>query len=311
MLLWTSFFNRAAGSSGGGLFPTRKQTWWHAQSYGDRTGTITATTTATLGGGTFPAIINGVVANVLWWNNGQSTREMKFDFGSAVIMDAFRFAQNTTSTHGTWVVEGSSDNSSWSSASSSFTLGGAIMQVLEISNTTAYRYYRFRQTAGTTSSSPYIWEMEFRLGNAADADRYTIEHGDRTALISATSLNAITGTASNAVDGAYAEDTTDGFRFGTGTSSNALTFDFGVACKVDGVCWLKDTTADFGTWCIEGSNDNSSYTQCGSDFTTADPFIRQTNSNTTLYRYYRLRQKTGSIPAGTITNKEIEFRATV
>jgi hypothetical protein len=41
---------------------------------------------------------------------------------------------------------------------------GSPVQHQTFANSTAYRYYKLIQTAGTTSESPYLMETEFRIG---------------------------------------------------------------------------------------------------------------------------------------------------
>jgi hypothetical protein len=55
--------------------------------------------------------------------------------------------------HGTWVFEGSKDDSSYSGLGNSFTLGGAAMKL-----SLNLRYYRFRQT-----TTLWHYEIEFKI----------------------------------------------------------------------------------------------------------------------------------------------------
>jgi hypothetical protein len=144
-----------------------------AQSYsnpggtGNRNTTITVTTTATLGTGSIGNIIDGTQSNNLWWTNGQTGREVKFDFGAGntrLITEA-KWYQDATSSHGTWQWQGSNDNTSWDNIGATFTLGGIATQTQTTlsGNTTRYRYYRLLQSSGATSSSPFLREIEFLI----------------------------------------------------------------------------------------------------------------------------------------------------
>lgn len=146
----------------------------NAGGSGDRTATITVTTTATIGGGTVNNWVDGVTAShnasdAWWWNNGQSGREVKFDFGSGKIIDEVKFDQQTTASHGTWKWQGSNDNSSFTDIGSTFTLGGSTNQTNTTmsGNTTSYRYYKLLQTAGTTDSGPWLDEITFKIDAGA------------------------------------------------------------------------------------------------------------------------------------------------
>src|SRR6188768_390954 len=92
-----------------------------AQSYsniggtGNRTTTATPTTTATLGGGSISALVEGTQANSLWFNAGQSGREVKFDFGQSRLITEATWYQDSAAAHGTWQWQGSPDNSTWTS----------------------------------------------------------------------------------------------------------------------------------------------------------------------------------------------------
>lgn len=135
---------------------------------GDRTGTITVTTTATVGGGSVSDLVNGnTTENTFFWNGAQSTRSVTYQFSSAVIINGARWYQSTATAHGTWKWQGSNDGSSWTD------LGGFAQTLSRVDgsqdeftnfggNTTGYLYYRMLQTSGSTSSSPFLQEIEFR-----------------------------------------------------------------------------------------------------------------------------------------------------
>lgn len=294
--------------------PAPTPSYWHSLSRGDRTASITVTTTATLGGGTINNLVDGGLAtnttDSAFFNNGQSTREIKFDFGTAYIVNGLRWLQDILSNHGTWIFEGSNDDSSYTQIGSSFALGGVVLTIFEGTNSTAYRYYKLRQTAGTTSNSSWLLEIQFRIAGTGDVARDALEQGDRTASITATTTASLSqGAINNIIDGAYVANSTDAFAFGA-ESTREIKFDLGsgVAKKITGFDWLQNLTTSHGTWVIEGSNDDSSYTGLGSSFTLGGVLVREvTYTNTTAYRYYKLRQTSGTT-SSTPWNREIEFR---
>jgi hypothetical protein len=162
--------NHFVDTSSGFLRPTLATT---AYDSGDRTGTYTITTTASLGSGTINNLIDGGTGqnstDSIVWTGGQSSKEIKIDFGSSKVLDEIKWQQNTTDTHGTWKVQASPDDIvAYVDIGSTFTLGG-INGTQTITtpngNTTAYRYYKLTQTAGSTSGSPFIQEVTFKIAS--------------------------------------------------------------------------------------------------------------------------------------------------
>lgn len=132
--------------------------------------------------------------------------------------------------------------------------------------------------------------------------------GNRSALItvSATSITAGGGAPGDTVDGTL----TNSYWWtnATGNGTAWLTFDFGVGASkvIDQLRLYQDTAQSHGTWRFEGSNDNSTWTQCGVDF-TLQAFYAIPVPNTTGYRYYRLRHMSGS-RSQTPYIREFEFK---
>lgn len=146
----------------------------NANGQGDRTGTITLAQASQINGApgmvSTSLMINGVTNTGLayfntypaymydgWW--------LSFDFGSAQVIDEFKWYQQTTASHGTWKVQGSIDNSTWVDVGSTFTLGGATIQTVTAisSNIISYRYYRIYLNTGPSSNAPYLYEIEFKI----------------------------------------------------------------------------------------------------------------------------------------------------
>ncbi len=138
---------------------------------GDRTGTITASSSSGLfGAGNINKLINGnTVALDCWFNGSASSPYMKFDFGTARRIDAFKWYQSNNSNHGTWKWQGSDDDSSYGDVGSSFTLDGPVGGGMKeftaplSGNPSAYRYWKLVQVSGTTNGGPYIYEIEFKI----------------------------------------------------------------------------------------------------------------------------------------------------
>lgn len=131
---------------------------------GDRTASITTSLTViTAGGGAVSDLVDGSQANEFWWNNGTNngTQWVLFDFGTAKIINQINWYQDlSTQAHGLWNFEGSNDNSSWTALLSNFSLQPGM---IDIPNTSAYRYYRLRAMSGSRTSASYNREIEFKI----------------------------------------------------------------------------------------------------------------------------------------------------
>lgn len=136
-----------------------------------------------------------------------------------------------------------------------------------------------------------------------------ISRGNRTSLITMSATNLVGyGTLSSMVDGAKANN-----YFFDGLDSDGtgwLTFDFGSGNSyvIDEFVWKQQNVTGHGVWRLEGSPNNSTWTQIGSDFTLNQGLVKPGGSNNTAYRYYRLRAMSGSRSASPYLY-EINFRA--
>lgn len=180
---------------------------------GDRTGSITVSVSGSPfdGSSTPNRLVNGSTSGDNYTNgvgmNGTTVtgQTITFDFGSGqskYITEAKWYMQTATG-HGTWKWGGSTDNSSYTDIGSSFTLGGATTQTqTELSgNTNGYRYYRLTGVSGTSSASPFNYEIEFKIVDCAAAPNnmtlVTISQTDSTVsngrvLIEYNPIDAIT-----------------------------------------------------------------------------------------------------------------------
>jgi len=133
---------------------------------GDYTGWVTSiTTTTTLAGtGNINHLFNYASLNQVWFNSGQTLRQIVVQYPEAFVFSEMTFRQSNASSHGTWLLEGSNDGATWDALSTAFTLGGSSVVVVPMTITpTGHSYVRLRQTTGTTSSSPYILSVEFKM----------------------------------------------------------------------------------------------------------------------------------------------------
>ncbi len=141
---------------------------------GARTGSITVTSTISFQGGTAPSLVDGSftqdTTNGLIFTSGASSGALKFDFGSGaskVITEA-KWYQGDASTHATMQWSGSNDDSSYTTIGSTFVAGGSTTQTQTSlsGNTTGYRYYKLSIISGAMSNSPFVTEIEFKIGDA-------------------------------------------------------------------------------------------------------------------------------------------------
>jgi hypothetical protein len=116
--------------------------------------------------GVSTALLDGSQADAYWWNSGQTAASVIFDFGAGQhpIIDEFTWYQSGIQSQGTWSWRGSPDNSTWTDLSTGINLGGtSASEAHGYTNSTGYRYYGLFQTGGSTSNSPYIREIEFKI----------------------------------------------------------------------------------------------------------------------------------------------------
>ncbi|TJW14472.1 MAG: hypothetical protein E5W82_10880 [Mesorhizobium sp.] len=294
---------------------------------GNRSSLITITTDATmLGSGGIAVLIDGAQTDSAWFMNGQTGKYVKFDFGAGnyKIISELKWYQNNTFSQNIWVLDGSNDDVNWVPITDSFELGTSATTTIALSYNAnkGYRYYRLLQVSGTTTSAPYLREIEFKIASAPQAvdDNSAIPSylnpgatGDRTASITVTSSMSPTSGSllSNFIDGAFGSTSTDSVELPAALSGQWITFDFGsgVSKIITGFVWWASTFIGQGDWKLQGSNDNSAWT----DLSTSVPLggaVRKVYhgaaANTTGYRYYRLLQTSG-LTSGNPWNEEVQF----
>jgi hypothetical protein len=142
---------------------------------GDRQSSYTVTKTS---GGAFTGYSGAITSwidgaadastNTSWYfDTGQtvsSSDNITFDLGSgnSKIYSGAKIIQNSNTTCGTWVWQGSNDGSTYVDLSAGFTWGSSATTEQTWSNDTAYRYIRIRGVSGTTSGGPWQHEVNFQ-----------------------------------------------------------------------------------------------------------------------------------------------------
>jgi hypothetical protein len=153
--------------------------YFNTGGQGDRSAGIpTVTTTATLSGGgasvmtpTVDGSVKQNTTNAVYFNAGQTLRDIKFDFGVGVrkrITELKAIWSGTTAQGGTWEITGSDDYANFSTVYYSGSFGGAVRQAISLSgNAYGYRYYRIRQTSGSTTNTDNLEEFAFQIGTGS------------------------------------------------------------------------------------------------------------------------------------------------
>ena len=141
---------------------------------GNRTASITVTSTLAPSSGTLANLVDGAFGNnvtdSMFWSGGQSGRRLTFDIGTAKVINEARFKCDNATTNGTWKWQGSNTNngSDWVDLSSTFAFAGTGLGAGTVmgdmsTNVTQYRYYSLFQTAGVTSAAMWHQEWEFKV----------------------------------------------------------------------------------------------------------------------------------------------------
>lgn len=137
-----------------------------AYDSGDRTGSITVTTDLALGGaGGIAAWVNGLNDLTMWFvSQSVAGKYIKFDFGAATKLTEATSTQDNATAEGTWKWQYSIDDSTWVDVGGSFALGGAtsVTHTSLNGNEVGARYWRLLGVSGSSSSSPYQYEITFK-----------------------------------------------------------------------------------------------------------------------------------------------------
>jgi len=153
----------------------------NAGGMGDRTGIITATASNSgiINTGDISNLLDGDSSQTFDFHNGVDVAGawFLFDFGSAKVITESRWVQSSSSSHGDWRWQGSNDGSAFENIGGVFTLGGATTSLCTelAGNVTGYRYYRLLGVSGSTSNSPWEYEIEFKIGDPAGGGDMTVQ----------------------------------------------------------------------------------------------------------------------------------------
>lgn len=110
--------------------------------------------------GNITELINGSNSNTLEFKNA-SNGIIKFEFNEKICLTGFTWYQSNNTSHGTWQVEALQGENLWIKISDTFTLGGNNTSIYTFENKNFYNQYRLFQVSGSSSTSPWIQEIEF------------------------------------------------------------------------------------------------------------------------------------------------------
>lgn len=155
--------------SGGGV----STSYANPKGSGDRDGLVTVTdVTNNVCGQQEPwtnIFIDGITSGQTdnWLLGGAvSGKILRFDFGSAHVIDEIKYYQGGSDNNGLWQWQGSNtEGSGYTNIGSPAALGGAATVTITAlsGNTTAYRYYQMVGSSGSADGSSYGYEFEFKI----------------------------------------------------------------------------------------------------------------------------------------------------
>lgn len=153
-----------------GMVPAGATSYSNVGGQGDRSASIAVSASASTLTGPLPSWVNGSNDTGLAFTAGTASGKwVQFDFGMPKAVTEAKYVSGFPAPQGTWKWQGSADALSWSDLGSSFTLDGdssATFTMAQLSgNSTAYRYYRILGVSGNTSSGPWVYEMQFKIGD--------------------------------------------------------------------------------------------------------------------------------------------------
>ena len=194
--MYTYFSTKWALSTYADIHNIAPATWTNVYSRGDRRSIITIATNFAITGGNGGTIQNWVDGSIgsaqcFYYPGGQavSGKYMGFTFAVAQKVTGFKIISSGTDTPKTFDFQGSTNGSTWVSLGTftyldpAFTVmvgGGQIVPDTDfvndsgypvpvdthlVSNATAYQYYRMMGVSGTTSGSPYEYEILFMIAS--------------------------------------------------------------------------------------------------------------------------------------------------
>lgn len=300
--------------------------WSNKGGAGDRSSLITISRTATGGSGPISNAVDGDYsesATGSWdWTGGQSAREIKLDFGSfpKKITKAIWYRSNVLDSDGFWKLTASNDDASYVDISNAIEIVGTTRYYVFDSTGTNdgyYRYYKFVQTSGTTSSAAWHQELEFLIsgqnseddGPAVTPDYTNVQGtGERRGKIAISgTITWASGDKNVILNGTMGDSTW----LTASQTGRYIEFDFFNPVLITELKWYQSTAASQGTWKLQGYDEvGATWEDIGSTFNlgaTATTTVTAISGATEYYSKYRLQQVSGSTSSSPYI-REIEFK---
>jgi hypothetical protein len=304
---------------------------------GDRTALITITADFSPASGTLDNLIDGVAASNstdgMQWDTSR-VKSMIFDFdpGNTGLIfkeiTEIRWIQSASAAQGTWWWRGSQDKLQWTLLHTF----GLDSSTFTPTLTGGYRYYQLMHRESTAPNAS-IWnqEVEFKIRNAPQTvfDIHTASYdarGSRGVRVDTVDMGVSTslstaasgGQLVNIIGGHMISSTSDptcGWRISSNqTTGKFIKWDFMRSVIMTEWQWNQGSALDHHTWQLQGSPDNSSWTNVGSTFSFSGgglgSFTVQTEAsgNTTAYRYYRVLGTSGNTSIALGMFGQFEFK---
>lgn len=125
-------------------------------------------------GGNVTDLINGQMDNSFFFYQYISNAWILFKFKEPVLIQEIKWTQSADYTHGSWVLQSSDDNITYTDISEPFVLNHG---VFKFNNSFAHMYYKLKQVSGQTSNGPWLNEIEF--GISSEKRKYLMYINDK------------------------------------------------------------------------------------------------------------------------------------
>ena len=134
---------------------------------GDRTGSWTITSDVNFTNGSAANLINTYSTTQDTYftaSQAAASKHITIEIPAAKVINTLRFRQQTSTTHGVWDIETSTNGSTWVTRASNITLGGDPDSVYALTiDQTAYSFIRLVGVSGTMSNSPWIYDIDISV----------------------------------------------------------------------------------------------------------------------------------------------------
>ncbi|GKU78880.1 discoidin domain-containing protein [Paenibacillus sp. L3-i20] len=228
------------------------------------------------------------------WLTFNSPAWLQYEFPIAKVVNSYSISSAEDAPERdprSWVLKGSNDGINWTNLDTrenqSFSARNQTL-TYSFTNSTAYKYVKFDQFTNQNNDGYLLQLSEIKLFNDSDVEVYKMIKP----TVTVSGSNTPTDHA-NLVDGSSLT------KWITYNNTAWLHFDFGEAVTIDGYSltsaksYQNNTDADPKGWVLQGSNDNTNWTNLDTKTDEYFKFKHQRkhfllSNNTTPYRYYKL-----------------------